>query len=59
MICGNASDFIDRPQPKDYVGPPTTPGPQAPHHQNPALIGIISYEISMKFVIICAHTILL
>jgi len=33
------SDFIDHPQPKDSVGPPTTSGPQAPHHLNPALLG--------------------
>ena len=37
MICGNASDFIDHPLPKNYAGPPTTSGPQAPHHLNPAL----------------------
>jgi len=30
MVCGNTSDFIDHPLPKNYVGPPTTPGPQAP-----------------------------
>ena len=26
----STSDFIDLPLPKDSVGPPTTPGPQAP-----------------------------
>jgi len=30
MVCGNNSDFIDHPLPKGSVGPPTTPGPQAP-----------------------------
>ena len=28
MTCGNTSDFINHPLPKNYVGPPTTPGPQ-------------------------------
>jgi len=37
MICGNTSDFIIHPLKKDSVGLPTTPGPQAPHHLNPAL----------------------
>jgi len=41
MICRN-SDFIGQPLPKDsisdpHMGPPTTPGPRAPHHLNPAL----------------------
>jgi len=43
MICGNASDFIDHPIPYlnilyPHMGPPTTPGPQAPHHLNPGLV---------------------
>jgi len=42
MIRGNTSDLIGHPLPKDYIsdphmGPPTTPGPRAPHHLNPAL----------------------
>jgi len=42
MICGNTSDFIDHTLPKTFCtrtrGLPTTPGPQAPHHLNPALL---------------------
>ena len=43
MIHGNTGDFIGRPLPKDslsdpHMGPPTTPGPRAPHHLNPALL---------------------
>ena len=37
MIFGSASDFIDHPIPKNSTGPPTTLGPQAPRHLNPAL----------------------
>jgi len=37
MVCENTSDFIDDPVPKNYVGPPTTLGPQASNHLNPAL----------------------
>ena len=43
MIRGSSSDFIGHPLPKDsisdpHMGPPTTPGPRAPHHLNPALL---------------------
>ena len=42
MIRENTSDFIGYPLPKDsisdpHMGPPTTPGPPASHHLNPAL----------------------
>ena len=42
MVRGNASGFIGHPLHKDsvsdpHMGPPTTPGPRAPHHLNPAL----------------------
>ena len=46
MICGNPRDFIDHPLPKDSVGPPTTPGTQAPHHPNPALYCLNVYAIA-------------
>ena len=41
MISVNTGDFIGHPLPKDslshpHMGPPTTPGPRAPHHLNPA-----------------------
>jgi len=39
-IRGNTSDFINHPYLKimyPHMGPPTTLGPQAPHHLNPAL----------------------
>jgi len=39
MTCGNTSDFIGHPLPKDYISdphmePPTTPGPRAPTIQS-------------------------
>jgi len=42
MIRGNTSNFIGHPLPKDSIsdpqmGPPTMPGPRAPHHLNPVL----------------------
>jgi len=46
MIFGNASDFINHPIPKNSTGPPTTLGPQAPRHLNPALEKpIVSYYV--------------
>jgi len=41
-IRGNAIDFICHPLPKNSISdplldPPTTPGPRASHHLNPAL----------------------
>jgi len=65
MICGNSSDFIDHPLPKDSVsahGPLTTPGPQAPHHLNPALMlsaaknGKVSKEKKRKNLAVLAKT---
>jgi len=44
MIHGNTSDIIGHPLPEDsisnpHMGPPTMPGPRAPHHLNLALQG--------------------